>query len=348
VVDVFRRSLVLGLLLGLAVAAPAHAVVGGKPISPSAARWFVSAGICGGTLIAPDRVATAAHCTDPIDMSDFESIKVGREVRRGLRVALPASWPTRRPDRAGDDVAIIQLDRPVTSVRPVPVLEPGARLPARLRILGQGTTRPGGPTGRTPLREATLRTVGDADCERRWNRSRSKYRNNFRPTAEVCAIDADGRAPFDSVCAGDSGGPIVAGTLKRPVLVGIISWAGERCGADRLPTVAAEASHFRTFLTAPEPVWAPVAGGPPVVTRDGATLTCSLPAWIVAPDRIDYRWQRRVRGKDGYDFSTVGTGPTYVPVTEDRGQLLSCQALGSNAGGRTVTPFGPDSSIRVE
>jgi hypothetical protein len=348
VVVVFRRSLVLSLLVGLVVAAPGHAVVGGKPISRSAAPWFVAAGICGGTLIAPDRVATAAHCTDPIDMGDFERIVVGREVRRGVRVALPATWPTRRPGRAGDDVAIVQLDRPVVSVRPVPVVERGARLPARLLILGQGKTRPDGPTGRTPLRQATLKTVGDADCERRWKRSRSRYRSHFRPAAEVCAIDVDGRAPLDSVCAGDSGGPIVAGTLKRPVLVAIISWTGERCGADRLPTVGAEASHFRAFLTAAAPVWAPVAGGPPVVTRDGATLTCSLPAWTVAPDRIDYRWRRRVRGKDGYEFSTVATGPTYVPVTQDHGQLLTCEALGSNAGGRTVAPFGPDSSIRVQ
>lgn len=342
-----RRALGLGLFLGLAAAVPGHAVVGGKPLRASAAPWFVPTGICGGTLIAPDRVVTAAHCTDPIDMNDFERIVVGGEVRRGVRVALPATWPTRRPDRAGDDVAIVQLDRPVTGVRPVPVAEPGAPLAARVMVLGQGMTRPDAPTGRTPLRRATLKTLGDTACERRWKRSGSRYRSHFRPAAEVCAIDADGRAPLDSVCAGDSGGPIVAGTLARPVLVGIISWTGERCGADRLPTVGAETAHFHAFLTAAEPVWAPVAGGPPAVTRDGDTLTCALPAWTVAPDRVDYRWQRRVRGKDGYEFSTVGTGPTYAIVAQDRGQPLTCQALGSNAGGRTVAPFGPGSSIRV-
>lgn len=343
----FGRSLGLVLLLGLAMAVPAHAIVGGKPIRASAAPWFVPTGICGGTLIAPDRVVTAAHCTDPIDMRDFERITVGGEVRRGVRVALPASWPTRRPDRAGDDVAIIQLDRPVSSVRPVPVAEPGAKLSDRLQVLGQGKTRPDGPTGRTPLRQATLRAVGDADCMRRWEGSRSRYRTHFRPTAEVCAIDRDGRAPLDSVCAGDSGGPIIAGTLPRPVLAGIISWTGERCGADRLPTVGADAGHFRAFLTAAEPVWAPVPGGPPIVTRDGATLTCSLPAWAVAADRVDFRWRRRVRDKDSYEFSTVGRGPTYVPVEADRGKLLMCEALGSNAGGRTVAPSGVESSIRV-
>ena len=175
-----------------------------------------------------------------------------------------------------------------------------------------------GPTGRTPLREATLRTLRDTACAApAGSAAARKYRGHFRPAAEVCAIDADGRAPLDSVCAGDSGGPIVAGTRTRPVLVGIISWTGERCGADKLPTVGADASHFRTFLSAAAPVWAPVPGGPPVVTRDGATLTCSLPPWIGTPDRIDYRWQRRVRVDDGYEFTVVATGPTYVPVAAD-------------------------------
>ena len=72
----------------------------------------------------------------------------------------------------------------------MPLLEPGARVPARLRILGQGLTQVDGPTGRTPLREATLKTVRDADCERRWKRSDSKLRNRFRAASEMCAIDA--------------------------------------------------------------------------------------------------------------------------------------------------------------
>jgi Trypsin len=343
---VLRRYVLLGLLCGLFLPTAAHAVVGGERISPSSAPWFVQAGICGGTLIAPDRVATAAHCTDPIDMGDFERIKVGREVRRGIRVALPATWPERRTGFAADDVAIIQLDRPVTSVRPVPLLEPGAKLPSRLRIVGQGKTRWNGPTGATPLTQAMMKSVRDADCKRRWLRSDSKYRKHFRGPIEVCAIDANGRAPLDSVCAGDSGGPILAGTLKRPVLVGIISWTGERCGADKLPTVGAEAAHFREFLTAAEPVWAPVPAGPTRAVRTGGTLTCELPAWTVAPERVEVRWRRRVRDKDSYEFKTVGSGASYTPTAADRGQLLTCEALGSNGGGRTETPFGPDSSIR--
>lgn len=252
-----------------------------------------------------------------------------------MRVALPATWREQRSGFAADDVAIVQLDRPVKA-RPVPLAKAG--LPKRLHILGVGQTRVDSPTGATPLRMATLVGVRDGDCARRWKRSRNKLRNRFRAASEVCAT---GKA---SVCNGDSGGPMISGTLKRPRLVGIISWTGE-CGTDGLPSVGEEAAHYRDFLTAAEPVWAPVPDGPTRATLANGVLICELPTWSVAPDRVEVRWQRRTRVKDGYRFETVSRAPTYTPTAQDRGKLLDCQALGSNAGGRTLTPHG--GSIRV-
>ena len=129
----------------LLLVAPAHAVVNGQPLKPSKAPWFVPAGICGATLIAPDRLATAAHCVDPVDLGDFETIKVGGETRRGVAVALPSTWREQSAGFARDDVAIIKLDRPVTRVAPVPL---ATKVPAKVRILGQGKRAWDAPTGR--------------------------------------------------------------------------------------------------------------------------------------------------------------------------------------------------------
>lgn len=358
-----RRSPRVLLLCLLAVAvgavallpASAGAVVGGRKVSPTAAPWYVATGICGGTLIAPDRIATAAHCFDPIDLADITRVRVGTELRRGVRVALPPAWRERRTGFALDDIAIVQLDRPVTGVRPARLLAAGARVPARLRILGRGQIAPPPPgkvagSGVFALRQATLRTVGDATCERTWRRSGTKYRNRFEAALMVCATDADERRPLSSVCAGDSGGPMVAGTLRAPVLVGVISWTGPRCGADRLPSVSAEVDRYREFLTAPAPVWAPVPAGPLSVTgepRVGAALTCAMPAWEVAPEQVEIRWLRRTRGADAYEFTQVGSDGTYVVQPADAGLLLRCEARGSGPGGRTVVPSGPQSAIRI-
>ncbi len=166
----------------------------------------------------------------------------------------------------------------------------------------------------------------------------------------LCAGDAAGRRPLQSVCTGDSGGPLVAGSLASPVLLGVISWTGPRCGADRMPSVAAEVDRYRAFLTDPAPVWAPVPGGPIRVTGDarvGSTLGCEIPPWEVAAEQLEIRWLRRTRDGRSYRFRRVGSNPSLVVQPADAGLLLRCEARGSITGGRTVVPRSFQSATRI-
>jgi hypothetical protein len=144
---------------------------------------------------------------------------------------------------------------------------------------------------------------------------------------------------------------MVGGTLARPVLFGVISWTGPRCGADRLPSVAVDTRHFRAFLTNPAPTWAPVAAGPVRIVgvpRVGERLTCVLPAWQQAPERVDVRWLRRTTGEDGaYRLVKVGEVTSYTVVAADAGRLVDCEALASNSGGRTRVPLAAGTAVRI-
>jgi hypothetical protein len=195
------------------------------------------------------------------------------------------------------------------------------------------------------LRQATLRSVGDRACARTWRWHRGNGDERFDAGRMLCAVDVDGRPPLSSACYGDSGGAMYAGSLARPVLLGVTSWVGPGCGTDHLPTVGARVSRYRQFALAPAPVWAPVAAGPATVTgepRVGETLTCTPPAWVVAPEQVDILWER-----PSETTRRVGTGPTYVPRSADVGKIVACHVLGTNAGGQGAAEPASESVVRI-
>ncbi len=321
----FRRGGVVLVLLFLAAAAPAHAVVGGKPVSATAVPWFATLSGCGGTLIAPDRVVTAGHCVFAISPEALKSIRVGGVVRTGIHFAMHPDWEDTNGDNVLDDVAIIQLDRPVTGVAPVPL---GDAAPARAVVLGRGAQR-ANQTGFNGLREAKLRTVNDTACAKIYRRARGNGGERFSGARMVCSIDVNGRRPLSSACVGDSGGPLYTGNHVAPVLVGIVSFGGSRCGADRLPSVFTQISRYKAFILAPAPGWAPMASEPPTITGTNK-LTCTPPAFDPPAERTQAIWLREGR--------VVARTRAYRVKRADRGATLTCLVAGRGAGGLSVAP----------
>ena len=140
--------------MALLAAAPAHAIVGGTTIDVNEVPWFANIRGCGGTLVAPDRVVTAAHCVEGSAPQDrLSRIRIAGQTRKGVRFAL-------HPDWSRDDVAMIQLDAPITNVAPVGL----SAVPAdQMFVVGRGASQIN-HRGAGALREATLRPVTDRDC----------------------------------------------------------------------------------------------------------------------------------------------------------------------------------------
>ena len=86
------------------------------------------------------------------------------------------------------------------------------------------------------LHQATLRQVSDADCAQVYKTNRPGTGERFNAARMRCAVDVDGKQPLNSGCFGDSGGALVVGTNEAPVQLGVVSWGGDRCGADHSPS----------------------------------------------------------------------------------------------------------------
>ena len=105
-----------------------------------------------------------------------------------------------------------------------------------------------------------------------------------------CAVDVDGREPLSSGCFGDSGGPLVVGPDSAPVQVGVVSWGGDKCGADHSPSVFADVVRYREFILASDPAWAPAKTVTVSVTGK-RTLKCSA-SGREPGTTLTYTWKR--------------------------------------------------------
>jgi secreted trypsin-like serine protease len=200
-------------------------VVGGQKATTAAAPWVVyltdASGFqfCGGTLVTPTKVVTAAHCTASApDRKTF--VVVGRDDKQsqaGTSVPVTKTWvsPTFTSVGNGLDVSVLTLATPVRQ-KTLPLATPtdtALYAPATAAtIYGWGSTAENGTPSRYLL-SATVPIRDDSYCK--------AGASNFDPGLLTCAGYDDGGV---DTCQGDSGGPLVVGGK----LVGITSF-GDGC-----------------------------------------------------------------------------------------------------------------------
>jgi trypsin len=210
-------------------------VVNGQVVAEGTYPFFVQGNGCGGSLILPDVVLTAAHCRDAYHLissiivgnSEYGMVTTGaqrRDIASSMRI-----HPQYDPVLFSHDFMLFKIE-PVTEPGLVPVtLNSDSSNPGvgdNVTIIGFGATEEGSGIN-SRLLDATLHIVSNQDCE-------EKIHVNL-PTAVVddsmlCAGYNPGEEPTDS-CQGDSGGPLIDASRK---LVGVVSW-GVGCARPDIP-----------------------------------------------------------------------------------------------------------------
>jgi len=268
----------LVLLCSVLVFSAAHAqqqsrIINGKPASTATYPWMTSifiqggkdsdnGGGCGGSLIAPNWVLTAAHCflneagnaiaDDPaalttvtLNTDNIVDVASGAIERSASRVLIHPSYqpdPETSANTNDFDIALVELS---SAVNVMPVKLYTGALPAHLPtiVAGWGATVGDGSSPSDTLLQ-TQQLVSTAQV------CNSAHEGVI--TANMFCADGYTNTDISDTCQGDSGGPLFVNLAQGAMQIGITSFGGSdtaNCGTPGSPGVYASIAELYSFIS---------------------------------------------------------------------------------------------------
>lgn len=228
-------------------------VVNGEEARPYSWPWQVSLEsffpTCGGTLIAPNWVLTAAHCITfhtyraVLAEHDMDREKGPEQSIRVENMIIHPKW-NKNCVSCGYDIALLKLENSAVindKVQLACLPEEGATLAHNQTcfVTGWGRLYSGGPQA-TRLQQAVLPVVDHTTC------SQSDWWGSSAKTSMVCAGGGS-----KSACHGDSGGPLnCKGRDGKWYVQGVTSFVdGRGCNTYQRPTVFTRVATFISWIS---------------------------------------------------------------------------------------------------